>query len=186
MLPRFGKILPQSPNKDPKSPEAFSWAYIREQQMKILDLPHTAVACTIDTGNLRNIHPKDKEPIGRRLALLAEKCNGTRSDTVQGPIFSKLITKNNSLIVSFKNNKGLKTTDGQPPKSFWLAGDDSKWIAAKTKIENNKVILSWDKDTPPKYVRYAFAGFPQVNLVNAAGIPALPFRTDTMDPGSKH
>ncbi len=179
MLPRFGKILPKSPSTDPGNPSAYSWAYFREAQMKILDLPNTAIANTIDLGALKNIHPRDKELIGKRLALLAGGLTGDAKGLVQGPVFSGMKKEGKNLRISFKNADGLKTIDGKPPAEFWVAGKDNKWVQATTKISKDSVILSWDGKATPVAVRYAFAGFPKVNLVNSAGLPAIPFRTDT-------
>ena len=83
-----------------------------------------------------------------------------------------------SITVSFDSAKGLKTKDGKAPTQFWLAGQNKEWHRAKAKIEGETVVLSADAVAKPVAVRYAFAAHPQPRLVNGAGLPAYPFRTD--------
>ncbi|MDO6736310.1 sialate O-acetylesterase [Wenyingzhuangia sp. 2_MG-2023] len=182
MLPGYGSILKESTEQNPKNPNAYSWAWMRESQLKALELPNTSVANTIDLGDVKNIHPKDKLPVGQRLALLAQHNVLKMKVTASGPTFKKVKTKNNSITVFFKNVKKLKTTDGKPPREFWLADDSKNWVPAKATIKGKTVILSSSKLIHPKYVRYAFTGKPNVNLVNEANLPTYPFRTDNFKP----
>lgn len=182
MLPGYGKILKEGAEQDPKNPNAYSWAWMRESQLKALELPNTSVANTIDLGDVKNIHPKDKLPIGKRLALLAQHDALNVKVTAFGPTFKKVKTKGNSIIVYFKNVKKLKTTDGEAPREFWIADDSKNWVPAEATIKGKKVILSSPKLLNPKYVRYAFTGKPNVNLVNEADLPTYPFRTDHFKP----
>jgi sialate O-acetylesterase len=168
MLPGYGK-------NSPESPTAPSWAWMRESQLKALELAHTGVANTIDLGDVKNVHPKDKLPIGQRLALLA-------AGKGKAPSMSKVETRDNTLLVHFDHAEGLKTTDGKAPTGFWLADVSGKWVPAEAAIDGQSVVLQSKELTKPLIVRYAFAGKPAVNLINTSGLPAYPFRTDTFKP----
>lgn len=178
MLPGYGKGTVDNPNIDPEDPSAHSWAWIRESQLRVLDLPNTAVANTIDLGDVKNVHPKDKMPIGQRLALLAAKNTLGQEILSEGPMMQKVETQGNQLVVNYRYGEGLRTTDNKAPSGFWLADDSRNWIKADAKIDGQTVILSSQEIEQPLYVRYAFAGKPQVNLVNSSTLPAYPFRTD--------
>ena len=177
MLPGFGKISGKG-KKDPEYPDSASWAWMRESQMKIEKLPYTAVANTIDLGELKNIHPRDKKPLCERLALLVAKNINKKDIVAEGPAFTGFEVNGNKLIVKFKNAEGLKTLDGKSPKAFWLADKKGSWHKAEAEIKGNSVILHSSEVTKPVACRYAFAAKPKVNLVNGAGLPAYPFRTD--------
>ncbi len=182
MLPGFETVLGTSPTKDPKHPTAHGRAWMRESQLKVLDLPHTAVANSIDLGHPTNNHPRDKAPIGERLALLAARDVLGKEVEASGPVFDKLEEKGNQLVVHFSHAGGLKTKDGESPQEFWIAGADGKWSSANAQIEGSTVILKSKECPNPKHVRYAFTGMPKVNLVNGADLPAYPFRTDDFAP----
>ena len=177
MLPGFGRV--GGVNKDVEYPDNRSWAWFREAQMKVLELPHTGVANTIDLGDVKNIHPKDKAPIGKRLALLAARDVNGKKIAAEGPRFKEMTVNGSAVTVSFENAEGLKTKDGKAPGQFWLAGKDQKWVKATAEIKGQTVVVSAEGLTHPVAVRYAFAGFPKVNLVNGAALPAYPFRSDT-------
>lgn len=181
MLPGYGGLLPGGPTKEQLHPESYSWAWIRQSQLGVLDLPNTAVANTIDLGHITDIHPKDKLPIGQRLSLLAAKFLG--KDLVsQGPTFKKAEVKLGKITVHFQNAEGLKTTDGAAPTGFWISQKNGPWFPATAALEGESVILSSPKVKTPTHVRYAFSGKPEVNLVNGADLPAYPFKTDTVVP----
>ena len=182
MLPGFGSLLKTGPTMDPKHPASHSWAWMRESQLKALDLPHTGIANTIDLGDFKNIHPRDKMPIGQRLALLAARDTLGKDIEASGPVFSSLEQSKNQLIVHFQHAKGLHTKDQKAPAEFWISGEDGKWFPAIAKIEGESIILHSPDVKKPAHVRYAFIGKPAVNLVNGAGLPAYPFRTDSFNP----
>ncbi|NNC90606.1 MAG: sialate O-acetylesterase [Akkermansiaceae bacterium] len=183
MLPGYGQILATSPTKDPRHPAGHSWAWMRESQLAALDLPRAAVANTIDLGDARNIHPKDKAPIGRRLALLAARDVLGRKIEARGPVFDRLEIGDGRLVAHFRHAAELQTTDGRGPAEFWIADDAGKtWVPARARIDGEAVILDSPELADPVHVRYAFTGKPAVNLVNRAGLPAYPFRTDSFDP----
>ena len=150
--------------------------------MAALDLPNVAVANTIDLGDIKNIHPNDKAPIGERLALLAARDTLGKKVEASGPVFNELKVRAGKVTVHFDYAKGLKTVGGQAPTGFWVAGKEGKWFSASAEIKAGQVVLHAEGCANPKYVRYAFAGKPAVNLVNEAGLPAYPFRTDSLSP----
>ncbi|MGJ8656011.1 MAG: sialate O-acetylesterase [Akkermansiaceae bacterium] len=174
MLPGYAKGF----GKVPENPTVESWAWMREQQLQALELPHTSVVNAIDLGHETNIHPKDKLPIGERLALLAQRDTLAKDIVAEGPVMTKVDSKRGSLIVNFENSKGLKTKDGKAPSAFWVSTDGKRWEPATAEIKGEQVILTSDKVRSPKFIRYAFAAMPKTNLVNAAELPARPFRTD--------
>ena len=181
MLPGYGKGTLKNPDIDPLDPSAESWAWFRESQLKALELAHTSVINTVDLGDVDDIHPKDKRPIGQRLALEAAHKTLGLPIASEGPMLKHVDIRRRTLKLTFTNAEGLKTTDGKAPTSFWLADDNMVWKVAKTKIKKGQIILKSKDIKRPLYVRYAFAGKPEVNLVNAAGLPVYPFRTDTIE-----
>ncbi len=184
MLPGFENPLIRK-NKQPDKlelPDLPSWAWMREAQCQALDLGGTHIITTIDLGETRNIHPKDKLPIGQRLALVAQQKPGKKKQEAQGPIINRVTIKNNKLVLHFDNAKGLQTIDGTDPKAFWLADQSGDWYKANSKIKGGKVELGCHQLERPLYVRYAFSAMPEVNLINGAGLPARPFRTDLFLP----
>jgi sialate O-acetylesterase len=181
MLPGYGKGTVEQPKIDPEDPAAQSWAWMRESQLKVLDLPGTSVINTIDLGDVKDIHPKDKLPIGQRLALMAAKNTLGQDLPAKGPVMEKVVVAGEQVVVHFRHADGLKTNNNQPPSGFWLAGRAGVWKPAKAEIADETVILRSPEITHPLYVRYAFAGKPKVNLVNSAELPAYPFRTDQFE-----
>ena len=182
MLPRFNRVHKGGASMSTDHPAARSWAYMRESMIGITEMPGTGIANTIDLGLLKNIHPKDKLPIGHRLTQLALKNVHSKDVLPQGPTYKALNIKGSSAVLTFEYGKGLKTKDGKAPTSFWIAGEDKKWFKAEAKINGETIELSSKEVNKPAAVRYAFVAFPEVNLVNAADLPALPFRTDKWAP----
>jgi sialate O-acetylesterase len=155
---------------------------MRESQFKALELQNTGVVNTIDLGHPTNIHPKDKLPIGQRLALLAARDTLEQDLVAQGPVMDSVTVRGNYLVIDFKYAEGLKTTDGGAPTGFWIADESGNWQEAEALLKGTKIALSSSNIEKPRYVRYAFAGMPKVNLVNSANLPAYPFRTDQIAP----
>lgn len=178
MLPGYAKNLKTKAER----PDTNSWAWMRESQLKAHELPHASVVNTIDLGDITNIHPTDKLPIGKRLALLAARDTLGQDVEAQGPLLNRVEVKGGRLVVHFDHGEGLKTNDGKDPNAFWLAGDDGKWVKAIAELKGETVVLRSSQLAKPLHVRYAFAGKPTVNLINAAGLPAYPFRTDSFAP----
>lgn len=165
---------------DQKSePDESKWAELREAQTMTLSQPNTSMAVTIDIGDAADVHPKNKQEVGRRLALLAFD-NVYNIDTVSsGPVYSGMKIEGNRVRVIFENADGvLKTSDGKPLTGFAIAGEDRKFVWANVIIEGNSVVLWNDDIDQPVAVRYAWADNPECNLINGQGLPAVPFRTD--------
>jgi sialate O-acetylesterase len=182
MLPGYGKVLDSGKDIDPKNPNAHSWAWMRESQLKALELSNTSVVNTIDLGDVKNIHPKDKLPVGKRLSLMVIHTILNKKVKALGPTMKKVKVKKNSIVVCFNNVKKLKTIDGKAPTGFWLSDASGNWFPAKAKIKGKKLVLTTSELEKPLYVRYAFTGKPNVNLVNEVNLPAYPFRTDSFKP----
>jgi sialate O-acetylesterase len=155
---------------------------VREQQAKILALPNTGLAVTIDVGDPDNVHPKDKEPVAQRLALLALARTYGRKVEYSGPVFSSIKIQDGSIRVHFTHVAGGMVAKGGPLAGFELAGADQHFVPAQAQIEDDSVIVHSDSVPAPVAVRYAWADDPAgANLYNAAGLPAAPFRSDDWD-----
>jgi sialate O-acetylesterase len=155
---------------------------VREGQAKILSLPNTGLAVTIDVGDPDNVHPKDKEPVGERLSLIALANTYRQKVEYSGPRFRSMKIEGNSIRLRFTHvGGGLVAKDG-PLEWFEIAGPDRKFVPAVATIEGNSIVVRSDSVPAPAAVRYAWANYPcGCNLYNAAGLPAAPFRTDDWD-----
>jgi len=159
------------------------WAVFRESQLKALALPNTGMAVTIDVGEFTDIHPLRKKPVGERLALAAQKvAYGDSKVVYSGPIYKSLEINGNQVTLWFTNiGSGLIVKNGGDLKCFEICGMDNKFVPAKAKIVNNKIVVSSDEVNKPVAVRYAWANNPEgVNLYNKEGLPASPFRTNEL------
>lgn len=165
------------PQKD--EPAESTWAELREAQVMATHLKNTQLACIIDIGESGDIHPKNKQEVGRRLALVAEANDYGKKVTWQGPMYDGYCVEGNSFRISFRGTDGgLKTADGGALRTFQIAGPDHKFVWADARIEGNSVVVSSPKVKFPMAVRYGWADNPDCNLCNEAGLPASPFRTD--------
>lgn len=154
-------------------------AYLREAQLKTLSLPRTGIAVTMDIGNLDDIHPKNKQEVGRRLALWALAKDYERDTEFSGPIFSTHAIKKNKTHLRFDHaKKGLATSDGQFPSHFTVAGEDRVFHPANAVIKGKQIVVTSENVSKPLAVRYAFTSDAQPNLINKEGLPASSFRTD--------
>jgi len=157
-----------------------NWAELREAQLKTLSLPNTAMAVTIDIGEWNDIHPLNKQDVGKRLALAARHlAYGEEEVVYSGPIYKSMKIDGNKIILTFTHTAGgLTTRTGDELKHFAIAGTDKRFIWAKAKIEGDKVIVWNDGINNPVAVRYGWADNPEgANLYNKEGLPASPFRT---------
>ena len=161
-------------------PRDSDWAELREAQALAARMPHNGLAVAIDIGDAGDIHPRNKEDVGKRLALVALARSYGKSDVIYaGPEFESMAVENEKVRVKFKNADGLTTRDGGAVKGFAVAGEDRQWHwATSATIDGDSVVVSSDKVTKPVAVRYAWAHNPPTNLYNKAGLPAVPFRTD--------
>ena len=156
------------------------YALTRDIQLQILEeIPNVGLACAIDIGEVKNIHPANKQDVGLRLALEAERIVYGRKIVSQGPRFAEAKIEGDAVRVSFRNaENGLKTSDGQAPGAFAVAGADGKFVWAEAKLDGKTVIVRAPGVKEPKFVRYAYAGYRgDANLQNAEGLPAYPFRS---------
>jgi sialate O-acetylesterase len=155
---------------------------VREQQAKILALPNTGLAVTIDVGDPGNVHPKDKEPVAQRLALIALAKTYGRKVEYSGPVFSSIKVNGNSIRVHFTHVDAGLVAKGAPLAGFEVAGADHHFVSAQATIEGSTVLVHSDSVPAPVAVRYAWANYPAgCNLYNRAGLPAAPFRSDNWD-----
>ncbi len=161
-------------------PAESEWAELREAQMRALAVGNTGMAVIIDRGDANDIHPKDKQTVGHRLALIARAKTYGEKLPYSGPIYRSHQIVGNKIILSFDHTDGgLKSSDGKELKGFAIAGRNHEFHWAKAEIDGDKIIVSAPEAVPyPVAVRYAWANNPVCNLYNGAGLPASPFRTD--------
>ncbi len=161
-------------------PSESSWARLREAQLKALTVENTAMVVAIDLGEWNDIHPDNKQDVGKRLALAAQKIAYHEDIVYSGPLYQSSAIENKTIVLNFTNTgSGLITNDGELPSEFAIAGNDKKFVWAKTIIEGNKIMVWSDAIPNPMYVRYAWSDNPvNPNLFNKEGLPASPFRTD--------
>jgi sialate O-acetylesterase len=161
-----------------KNASGVEWALIREGQAQALDLPQTAMAVAIDLGEHTNIHPRNKQEVGRRLALIAEtRLYGIPGDD-SGPMFAGATREGCAMLVHFTQaNNGLIAHEN-PVQSLELAGADKVFHPAQGLIEGETLLVSSPDVKDPVAVRYAWSNDPEANLFNGAGLPAAPFRSD--------
>ncbi|MHC4602288.1 MAG: sialate O-acetylesterase [Planctomycetota bacterium] len=160
-------------------PVESAWAELREAQLMTLALPKTGMAVIIDIGEANDIHPKNKQDVGKRLALWALGGSYRKKLVYCGPIYKSMRVESNKIILHFDHvGGGLVAGGGKPLKGFAVAGADRKFVWADAKIDGDTVVVSSDKISEPVAVRYAWANNPVCNLYNKEGLPASPFRTD--------
>jgi sialate O-acetylesterase len=185
---RWGDDFPfgivQLPNyRDPKpEPADEAWSHIREAQRRTaLHTTKTGLIVTIDIGEARDIHPKNKLDVGKRMSSWALAQVYGRKLVASGPVLRSARTAGGKMILSFAEvGTGLKIRDGDRLQEFAIAGADRKWHWAEAKIVGKDRVEVWAAAvSQPLAVRYAFNNNPKApNLTNDSGIPASPFRTD--------
>ena len=160
-------------------PAESAWAELREAQTMTLALPNTGMAVIIDIGDAVNIHPTNKQDVGKRLALWPLAGIYGKKLVYSGPLYKSMKVDGNSIVLSFDHAGGglVAKGDGQL-KGFSIAGADRKFVWADAKIDGNTVVVSSDKVSEPVAVRYAWADNPVCNFYNKEDLPASPFRTD--------
>jgi sialate O-acetylesterase len=160
-----------------------NWAMLRESQSAVLALPKTAQAVIIDIGEADDIHPQNKQEVGRRLALAARRISFGEEVVFSGPVYRAHEMREGRVIIDFGHVGGglvaRGNTDGMLAE-FAVAGDDRHFVWAEATIEDNRVVVWSDEVREPVAVRYAWADNPDgANLYNLEGLPASPFRTDS-------
>ncbi len=162
-------------------PAESRWAALREaQDLAARNDPMTGLAVAIDIGEAGDIHPRNKQEVGRRLALEALRIAYGREDLVsQGPVFSGMVRNGASLVLSFDSvGSGLVARGGDSLEGFAVAGSDGRYVWAQARIEADRVVVASPEVEEPRSVRYAWANNPGANLYNREGLPAAPFRSD--------
>jgi len=177
----FPFFFVQLANYQPRNaqPVEDTWAELREAQTMALELPNTGMAVSIDIGDALDIHPGNKQDVGKRLALNALAKVYQQNIPFSGPMYQSFEVKNNTVEITFTHiYDGLAVSGGTTLKGFAVAGTDSVFHWADATILNNKVVVSSPKVKAPIAVRYGWSSNPDCNLVNSSGLPASPFRTD--------
>ena len=176
--------------KAEQPPFVDSWAELRESQTLTLAVEHTGQAVTTDIGDANDIHPKNKQDVGLRLADIALNNDYNMPDVIySGPTYKSMRINRDKIIIEFDNIAfGLIVTSKYGYiEGFSIAGTDQKFVWANAKLGgNNKVIIYSDEVKIPVAVRYCWSSNPDVNLFNSAGLPAVPFRTDTWKLSTEH
>lgn len=178
-LPNYGEAKPQ--------PSESIWANLREAQLQTLSVPHTGMAVAIDVGEWNDLHPLDKKDVGLRLALAARAIvYGEKGLVYSGPVYQSMRCEGNRIYLRFAHTgSGLIAKGGGPLKGFAIAGPDKHFVWADAVVEGSEVVVQSKLVKAPFAVRYAWADNPaDADLYNKEGLPASPFRTDTVGPVS--
>lgn len=154
-------------------------AELWEAQSATLSVPNTGMAVTTDIGNIKDIHPKNKQEVGRRLALWALAKTYDKAQVFSGPLYASHKVEENKVRLSFQHvGGGLVAKEGKPLKHFEIAGEDEKFVPATAVIDGETIVVTSDQVTKPVAVRFAWNDTAEPNLFNKEGLPASPFRTD--------
>ncbi|HOS44485.1 MAG TPA: 9-O-acetylesterase, partial [Armatimonadota bacterium] len=154
-----------------------AWAELREAQTMTLSLPNTGMAVIIDIGESTDIHPKNKQDVGKRLARNALAKTYGRDVAFSGPRYREVQAEGRALRIFFDDAAGLHSREARL-SSFAIAGADRRFHPAEAIIDGETVLVSSPEVPTPIAVRYGWADDPVCTLYNAAGLPASPFRTD--------
>jgi len=168
----------QLPNFKGSNGNGIEWAILRDQQADALTLPNTGMAVTIDIGDPNDVHPRNKQEVGRRLSLLARKQVYGMNVDDSGPVFQGAERDGIAFRIHFTHAGTGLTAEDHPVSCFQIAGFDRKFYPAIARIDGETVLVSAREVTSPVAVRYAWFNNPDANLYNGAGLPARPFRTD--------
>ena len=154
-------------------------AYLREQQLQALSIEKTAMAVTMDIGNVKDIHPKNKQEVGRRLALCALAKDYGKKIAYSGPTYKSMEIKGDKVHLKFDHiGGGLAVNDHGKLKHFEIAGADKKFFRGRARIEGDEVVVEAPEVKEPLAARYAFSSGAFGTLINKDGLPASSFRTD--------
>ena len=154
-----------------------SWTWFRDSQRRLAQtVSNTGMAVSSDRGDSLNVHPTRKKEIGERLAHWALNKTYGHNVIPSGPLFRNATFTDNAAYITFDYAKGLRTSDGDPIRTFEIAEQEGLYYPAQAVVENGKVKVWNDQVTHPKLVRYGWQPFTRANLVNEAGMPASTFR----------
>jgi sialate O-acetylesterase len=187
------------------TPGESAWAELREAQSLTLKVPHTGQAVLIDIGESEDIHPRNKQDAGERLALNALAQDFGKAIPFSGPVYDAMKVEAGKIVLTFKHTDGglvarpvpatylvksqsqetaplVRNRPDSQLEGFAICGEDKKWVWADARIDGDKVVVWSDQVAAPVAVRYAWAENPTCNLYNGVGLPASPFRTDDFPP----
>jgi sialate O-acetylesterase len=168
----------QLANYGAKPPEQRTYVHIREAQAKALVFPKTAMTTAIDIGNPSNVHPLNKQEVGRRLSLIARALTYGENIEYSGPVYASHKIDRGAIRLHFKHAAGLELREGRGGVAFEVAGKDRNFLPAQVRIDGDSLIVSSPEVDKPAAVRYAWHNAPDAILYNGAHLPAFPFRTD--------
>jgi sialate O-acetylesterase len=157
------------------------WVAVREAELQVSRHdPHSGLAVTVDLGEAKDVHYRKKREVGQRLALIALAKDYGRKVEWSGPLYESMKVEGRAIRLRFSHADGLAAKGGGPLKRFLIAGDDLEFVPAEARIDGHDVLVSSPSVARPVAVRYAWQVNPEgCNLVNAAGLPASPFTTET-------
>jgi sialate O-acetylesterase len=179
-FPFYIVSLPAFTKRSPIPLDGDDWTETRESQaITAATVPNSCLAVTIDTGDPDNIHAKDKQPVGDRLALCALAKYYGKHVVYSGPTLKSVERLPGSIRLHFAHADGGLAVKGDKLEEFSIAGDDRKWFWAAARIQGDTIVVSSPSVPNPTQVRYAWQSNPAATLFNGAGLPAAPFRTDT-------
>ena len=168
-----------APDDSPKNDE---WPRLRAAQMQAAQtLPNTGIAITTDIGDEKDIHPKNKQDVGLRLALAALAQTYGKKNEYSGPTVKSLTPKNDTLTVAFDHAGGGLTLQGDTSRVFAVAGADGNWFWATPRIDGSRVVLTSPMVAKPVQVRYGWSNLPRATLYNGDKLPAPPFEAKGYD-----
>lgn len=176
----YVQLAPYRYNGDPhRLPE------IWQAQRQTLSVPNTGMAVTTDIGNLDDIHPRNKQDVGKRLALWAlAETYGRDGIVYSGPLVKSVTAEDGKLRIRFEHaDGGLSSRDGKPLSRFEVAGPDGEFVPAEAAIDGKTVVVGSEEVPEPTAVRFGWHQEAQPNLVNEAGLPASPFRAEASPSG---
>ena len=161
------------------TPGGPSWPELREAQaLTTRTVSNTGLATAADVGDPNDVHPKNKQEVGRRLALVAEAQVYHENVAFSGPVYETMRVHGAAVRLTFRHVEGGLVMKGGTLTGFTVAGTDRNFVSADAHVAGNTVVVSSPQVTAPVAVRYAWSGYPAMSLYNAAGLPAFPFRTD--------
>ena len=159
-------------------PRENNWAELREAQaLTAKNLPHCGLAVAVDIGDAKDIHPKNKAEVGRRLALVSLAKDYGKKIEYTGPWYKSMSVRGDAIKLTFDGVGAGLVAHGANLNGFAIAGEDRKFVWAKAVIEGKNVIVSSPEVLKPVAIRYAWDINPIGNFFNQAGLPAVPFRT---------
>jgi len=153
-------------------------AELREAQLMTLAVENTGMAVTTDVANLYDIHPRNKQEVGRRLALWALARTYGKDLVYSGPLFRSMTVEGRRIRLHFDHVGGGLVARGGELTHFTLAGDDQRFVPARAEIEGDSIVVSSEQVSKPVAVRFGWSNTAEPNLFNREGLPASPFRTD--------